>query len=294
MIFVIFLLLLSACSLDKESIENEKESEQWWPNENGPWNGDLVLAYSEDGFTFTQGERLTQYAGVPNLLYTSQGKLIATFQYFSREDESMYDVIAYSVSEDEGKTWSDVEAITIEGLPEGRDKKPMDPTIVETENGGLRLYFTYHGKKDAYARLRSAYTSDGDISSNFIYEEGETPDTHKGILDPAVVYFNGLWHHYTWDMDSDMNYHSTSTDGVNFTLEENIEGMDMDFLGQVVVVDDGLRFYGTGMGVKSAFSNDGYTWEMEDGNRFIGADPGVAQLADGSYIMLYTSANFNA
>ncbi len=285
-------------SLDIDSTSESSSSEQWWPDSNGAWSGNLILAYSDDGLTFTEGERLIQYGGVPNLLYTSKGQLIATYQYFSREDESLYDVIAYSVSEDEGETWSDPQKINFEELPEGRTTatsttKPMDPTLVETEDGGLRLYFTYHGLKDEYARLASVYSEDGDISSSFVYDNGETPDIHKGILDPAVVYFNGLWHHYTWDMDSSDNYHSTSEDGINFELQENIEGLDMDFLGQVIVVDDGLRFYGTGNGITTAISEEGYTWEIEKEDALKGADPGVAQLEDGSYLMLYTSANFN-
>ena len=280
----------------------DSSSDQWWPDSQGAWSGNLILATSNDGMTFTQGERLIEYGGVPNLLYTSQGELIATYQYFSREDESLYDVIAYSVSTDGGKTWTDPERINFEGLPDATvgNKQGLfvthavDPTLVETSEGSLRLYFTYQEPENGEPHLASALASDGDISSTFVYEEGERPILDDSpMLDPAVVSFNGLWHHYSWSMDSDSNYHSTSEDGVNFELQDNIE-LPMDFLGEVIAADGGLRFYGSGQGgVVSAFSEDGYTWEMEDGSRIQGADPGVAQLSDGSYIMLYTSMNFN-
>ncbi len=37
------------------------------------------------------------------------------------------------------------------------------------------------------------------------------------------------------------------------------------------------------------FSTDGYDWTIEEGQRVQGADPGVARLPDGSYIMIYTN-----
>lgn len=278
------------------------EAGSWVPSSNGAWSGSIILASSDDGLTFTQGETLVDYAGVPNLLLTSDGTLIASYQYFSREDYDMYDVIAYSVSEDQGKTWTDPEKISFEGLPipttgtkEGMFvTKAVDPTLVETSDGALRLYFTYQEKDEEQPHLASALASDGNIASTFVYEEGERPILDDApMLDPAVVYFDGLWHHYSWNEDSEDNYHSLSEDGINFELQDNIEDVGMEFLGQVIAVDGGLRFYGTKNGISSAFSEDGFTWEKEDGSRMMGADPGVVELEDGSYLMLYTSSNFN-
>jgi len=43
------------------------------------------------------------------------------------------------------------------------------------------------------------------------------------------------------------------------SIEETID-LPMDFLGQVIPMDDGLRFYGTGPeGVVTAFSTNGYS-----------------------------------
>ncbi|NBS41215.1 hypothetical protein EBS80_00965, partial [bacterium] len=87
--------------------------------------------------------------------------------------------------------------------------------------------------------------------------------------------------------------HSTSSDGLTFALSDDIS-LPMDFLGQVVPVGEGLRFYGTGQGsVVSASSADGETWTMDAGSRAPGADPAVSMLDDGTYLMVYTAANFN-
>lgn len=268
----------------------------WIPDTRGPWDGAIYQATSKDGLVFTGKTLVLDQAGVPNLLRMPSGELILTYQYFSSESESLFDVIAYSTSTDDGATWSATKAITFSGLPTpaGAKLKPMDPDLVRTEDGSLRLYFTYHAKGKKSAELYSAVAADGNIASTFVVNT--TPAlsvSGKNLLDPSVVLFGGLWHHYTWQDGSDNNYHSTSTDGVTFTLKDEIS-LPMDFLGQVIPSGSGLRYYGTGKGsVVSAYSSDGYTWTMDAGSRAQGADPGVQQISDSSYIMIYTAANFN-
>lgn len=281
--------------LEEKNIAENEEPGSWVPDTKGPWDGSLYVATSSDGLTFDKGIFVINQSGVPNLLKQDDGTLILLSQYFSYEDKDMFDAIVYSVSEDNGKTWTAPHKITFEGLPAPLDdqKKPMDPTLVKTEDDSLRLYFTYHAKGAKKPALYSATAADGDITSSFVVEETPALSVDGNLLDPAVVFFDGSWHHYTWQMESDENYHSLSDDGLSFSLEENIN-LPMDFLGQVIAVDGGLRFYGTGKGgVVSAFSSDGYTWEIDDGTRIQGADPGIQQLGDGTYVMVYTSMNFN-
>lgn len=105
--------------------------------------------------------------------------------------------------------------------------------------------------------------------------------------------FKNIWHHYTVQHGEEFenepgqkqsSIHSISEDGLNFQLVEEID-IGMQFLGNVIEDDDGLRFYN---GNLSAFSTDGYTWTIDEGTRVDGADPGVAKLPDGSYLMIYT------
>ncbi len=302
-------LLLTACSTQTEEIvgtapvvtdEPSSPTEPTPPdvdlsNPNGPWNGGIYMATSTDGVSFAGRDLVVDRAGVPNLLLRENGDLILTYQYFSETDGTMFDVIAYSVSEDDGATWTEPLAVELEGVPasaEG-DKKPMDPTLVETEDGALRLYFTYHGKNDKTANLYSATAEDGDISSTFVVNQTPALSVGENLLDPSVVYFDGLWHHYSWQDRSDDNYHTVSEDGLTFTREDDIT-LPMDFLGQVIPFENGLMFYGTGpKGVVYAYSEDGYDWEMGEKELVLGADPGVAELATGSYVMIFTSRNFN-
>ncbi len=325
------ILLLFGCSQEVERqgalSDSNSESEtsssssdgstpSWVPDQpsNGPWKSNLYMATSDDGLTFSGKEFMLEHVGVPNLLLTSSGELIASYQYFSYDNEDLFGVIAYSLSEDDGKTWADPVAVTIEGLPEATTSTPsgpgevtvtqaVDPTLVELSDGSLRFYFTYQeeGKDQPYPA--SAINTDGDIAGIFVYEGPSlNSSVDFALLDPSVVYFNGLWHYYTWNVaqagiggsepvtyqEEYDNYHGTSEDGLTFMLEDPVT-LYMGFLGEVIAVDGGLRFYGTGQGgVVSAFSEDGYTWEMEDGSRIQGADPGVAQLEDGTFVMIFT------
>jgi hypothetical protein len=257
----------------------------------GPWFDFLSIAYSEDGLNFSNEKQFLEHAGVAHLMQDSSGMLIATFQYFSFMNKNMFDVIAYSTSDDEGGTWSSVKPVTITDLGEGAN--PCDPTLVELEDGKLRLYFTYQQRGEEYPQLFSAI---GDSIDSEFLSEGQQLLTDEIILDPAVVYFKGKWHHYTvkhgteFDAEPSANLvsvHSVSDDGLAFKLVDEIK-LDMQFLGDVIIDEGGLRFYG---GQKSAFSEDGYTWTLEDGMRFDGADPGVVKLSDGSYIAIYTKVN---
>lgn len=271
----------------------------WVPNTKGPWDGAIYATTSTDGLEFTGQQLLFSQAGVPNLLRLADNTLILTYQYFSSTNEDMFDVITYSISEDNGVTWSDTTKVTFENLPSPLDpaKHPMDPTLVQLSDGRLRLYFTYHAKGNKTAALYSATTADDQITSPFVTHA--TPAlvvNEANLLDPAVVYFNGLWHHYSWSMDSENNYHSTSSDGVNFTRQADVSlNQSMDFLGQVIQINRFLRFYGTGgSGIISAVSEDANQWQAEPGTRVPqGADPAVQQLPDSSYLMVYTSMNFN-
>ncbi len=257
----------------------------------GPWFESLYIAKSDDGLNFSGEKLFLEHSGVANLIMTKDKKLIATFQYFSYKNEEMFDVIAYATSDDFGKKWSPVRKIMIKDTGEGAN--PVDPTLVELDEGRFRLYFTFQQRGEKYPQLFSAI---GDSMSSEFLSEGQQLSTDEIVLDPAVVYFKGKWHHYTIKQEENlesepspnpMGIHSTSKTGLNFKLEEEID-IGMRFLGDVIEDDGGLRFYN---GMDSAFSNDGYNWTKDDGTRVDGADPGVVKLPDGTYLMIYTRMN---
>lgn len=291
-LFLLTALLLTNCSTPPET--TSPTADTWTPDTEGPWDGAIYMATSENGLQFNGRDLVLERAGVPNLLKLEDGSLVLLYQYFSDTSEDLFDAIAYSTSTDNGKTWTETQAINFTDLPAPIEvsRKPMDPTLVQLEDGTLRLYFTYHAKGNQTAGLYSATSETSNIDSTFVVNPNPALLTDENLLDPALVFFNGVWNHYSWKMESDDNYHSTSQDGLTFTLQDDIS-LPMDFLGQVIPFEDGLRFYGTGEGVTTAFSNDGFTWQIDGSNLVQGADPAVQELDDGTYLMVYTSINFN-
>ena len=65
------------------------------------------------------------------------GTLMTIFVYFEKE-ESEIEEIGMLYSEDNGKTWSDIIILTIDGA-EGH--VPVDPSIIQLEDGSLVLYY---------------------------------------------------------------------------------------------------------------------------------------------------------
>lgn len=263
------------------------ETPSWVPQgiNHPPWEGSIYLASSSDGLTFTDEKFFVQHAGVPNLLLTQENKVVATFQYFSYEDEDFFEVIGYTVSEDNGETWSKVRAIQLEERY-NRGSKPVDPTLVQLEDGRFRLYYTYHEPGTPYAAM---YSSSSTKLDGIFEDEGKQLEVEGMLLDPAVVYYNGVWHHYTINHDGPDTIHSTSEDGLGFIVQDSIES-DYQFLGDAIENEGKLRFYGTGQGIVVAESEDGYTFTKIKENAVDGADPGIVKLPEGGYLIVYTKA----
>ncbi len=155
-----------------------------------PWEGSIYLARSDDGESSTGERFFIQHAGVPNLLLTQDNLIVATFQYFSYTDQTMFDRIAYTVSEDFGDTWSQVKLIKL-GERYTKGSTPVDPTLVQLENGRYRLYFTFQEPGTQYPSLYSSISTSLD---GVFVDEGLQLSTNSMLLDPAVVYFDGQWH----------------------------------------------------------------------------------------------------
>ncbi len=273
------------------------EAPDYVPDFDGPWETSLHLACSDDGLNWTVGPRVIQRADVPHLLRVEDGRLLATFQYFSYTDPDHFNVFFSSTSSDGGKTWTEATAVEMEGLPAPSEDVadnqpvpvPLDPTLVQLSDGRLRLYFTYWAEGDDWLGLHSAVADE--VGGVFAYEAGPLLDLDAELRDPSVVWHDGRWHHFaqvaTAEDMGKRNYHSTSSDGVHFSREEDVV-LDIMMLGNAVSVDGGLRFYGSNrVDMITAFTEDGFDWELEDGIRVEGSgDPGVAELDDGWLMIL--------
>ncbi len=293
--FLFLVLLAAGCGSDGGGTDAPATSNtgipSWIPeNSQGePWLGNLVISTSENGLDFENETLLLEHAGVPSLVRSESGKLIATYQYFSYEDEAMFDVIAFSISENDGDSWTGPFPVVFDKVPptEG-ESRLVDPALVELEDGSLRLYFTIH--PDGMENAHPASALAGSIDGVFEYEGPCIEYAGVNLLDPTVIFFEGTWHYFTPKPGAYglVNLHGTSTDGRTFQWESEI-AIEMNMLGNPVLMDGGIRFYGTGPGgALSAFSHDGFNWTLDEGARSKGFDPAAAQRADGSTILITT------
>lgn len=255
----------------------------------GPWQQSLHWATSLDGKTFEDQGVFVHHAGVPHLFITTDQRLIATFQYFSPQEKNLFDTILYTVSTDNGQTWSQATTFKQQGFPRG--PAPADPFLVQQADGRIRFYFTFETAGDRGPQLYSALAED--IDKVFVFE-GRQLQVPEGILDPVIIKFQDTWHHFTSYHREGVtgtfrNFHSISADGTNFAPEDDIKtGINM--LGDVIEDGGRLVFYGDdGDGIiTTAISADGYDWELGSSTGLGGADPGIAKLPDGSYYLIYT------
>lgn len=252
------------------------------PETRGPWDNDLMIAWSKDGLEFkTQPGVLVPRAHVPCLAQDKTGRIIALFQWFPLEPRESFDRIAACFSSNNGKTWTKPKTIPITGIP-GRHVRPCDPALAVLPDGRLRLYFTCDLRDGRGPVCLSALSEDG---LNYECESGIRFSAEGGVLDPTVVRIGERWHYFApGSHGTNRNYHAVSTDGLKFERAEDILLRDFKMLGGAVAVEGGCRFYD---GLRSAFSPDAYGWKIEPGNRLPGPDPGIVRLKDGNFLAVY-------
>lgn len=242
-------------------------------------------------------------AGVASVVYLQSGDLLAAFQWFPLVKES-FDKIAVSRSKDKGKTWSPPVTAQISGTGV-EECAPFDPTLVELEDGRIRLYITRNASHDfskSIPHIGSAISTDG---QNFTIEPGmRFAIAGEPVIDCAAARLGGIWHLISPIQAPKGNlqrpdpsaitgkaYHATSTDGLNFTRVADLAiPLQGSWLGTLVATDGNLRFYGTGRGgIWCARSSDGEKWIVDKQTISIrGADPGVALLPSGEMLIVAT------
>lgn len=263
----------------------------------GPWDLNLVLLKSADGLRWQEKGLFIERAGVPTVIQNRQGRIFVLFQWFPEGNVEAFDRIACASSSDQGETWSAPESIVVEGMPRTL-RRPFDPTLVELENGRYRLYFTSHEVKAAgelriqdaiWPGIHSAVSED---CLQFKYEPGvRFAIDSEMVIDGAAVYWNGEWHLFAPIQGTPGGaYHATSKDGLTFERQPDLH-LDTrgSWLGCVVPIPSGLRFYGSGRGGWCADSLDAKSWRLlADTLRPTGMDPGVVRLKDESWMMVAT------
>lgn len=259
----------------------------------GPWNNDLEISYSSDGSTFNSTAVLVEGGGVPTMTQLPDGNLILMFQWFP--DTEWFDYPAVMTSSDNGQTWTDPTPMVLQNYPAAYSN-PFDPTLVLTEEGKVRMYFTMNPvvKKGSFdTQIRSAISEDG---LTYEFEEGIrfTDSDHDLTRDAVAIQIEDTWHLYSPDHEEiGRSNHGISTDGLNFTEEADIyDSQQFNWLGNVIHTTDGIRFYGTWSGeVAYITTTDGFNWSGPIQTNVLGADPAIVQVQDGSYVIVSTTVN---
>lgn len=269
------------------------------PPSTGPWERDLWITRSTDGTQFEPATVLTERAGVPCVIQEKTGRYLAVFQWFplDTEHQAYFDRVAVMISED-GQTWSAPQPIHIQGFPSNL-QRPYDPTLVLLPDGRFRLYYTSHplappGGEMPVSAMYSAISSDG---IQYQFEEGIRFGVEgKRLFDCAVLQFGQQWHMYLpAGRPEDGAFHAISTDGLHFTQAATIPSVNgVNWTGNLVAVQNGMRFYGTtsGRGSWWSFSEDGFQWTTPTFTNTMGGDPGVVTKGN-QLTMIYVGPDTN-
>ncbi len=257
----------------------------------GPWNNDLKLRLSDDKKPFGSEGTFVRAAGVPSLTRTSKGRLLAAFQWFPSDNQTAWDRVALSWSDDAGKKWSSPKSAVFKGLPEGY-LRPFDPTVTLTEDGRIRMFFTSNtsGSRmlDDTTAIYSAISGDGET---YTFEPGARFAVKgRRAIDAAVVKLGKTWHLVVpIGSPEEGAYHATSSDGLKFDRQADIPSVGRaNWTGNLVTAGPGMCFYGCGeSGLWWSYSTDGKKWTDPTYLNIMGGDPAVANGAKGRVVLLY-------
>lgn len=272
---------------DSAKTTTDSNQYNWSTMDDGPYNDKISYATSTDLVNWTdQKTILAEHASVPDVLLKDS----TLYVYFVDVSyDGVKEQIGLLKSTDQGKTWGEKQIINIKGLG---NKAAVDPTPILLDDGRLRLY---------YLDLNATRTADRSqaLENNTIYSAISTDGTnfteesavfkYKGIFDPSVVKVADVWHLYVGTDDQKV-LSATSSDGTKFEYE----GVAVTGGAIPDVYFDGTKYWLFTGNMEIYTSLDGKTF-TKTGNRFdagkLTADPGVAKLADNSYLMVYKTSD---
>ncbi|EKD23172.1 MAG: hypothetical protein ACD_83C00018G0002 [uncultured bacterium] len=264
--------------LDRPKQDSEQQY-NWSTMQQGPYKDKISWATSSNLLKWTdQKTILAEHASVPDVI-TKDGTL---FVYFvDVATDGVAEKIGLIKSTDSGQTWSNKVNISITGLD---NKVAVDPAPFLMSDGRIRLYYfdiSTTTRGTTKNTIYSAMSSDG---VNFTEEAGGR-FTYPDIYDPDVIKVGQIWRMYVGTGDQKV-LTASSTDGLTFTYE----GVAATGGAIPNIIQKNNTYYLFTGGIDIWTSSNGKTF-TKTSNRFdagkLTADPGVAQLNDGSYLMVY-------
>lgn len=253
--------------------------------QDGPWNHRVLIATSADGLQWTVSPRtLAEKASVPELFLDPQGRPVVLFVDASGERETIG-----ALRRDADGAWQRVAA----------NLREVDPNVVRLADGSYRAYV-----KSGVDGAMAAYASPDGLNWSTLGEVFRD-QRFRNATDPDVFETPGEW--VMLVSVGPRMVRCTSADGLRFTTD----GTVIDLGGAVsdtVRVPGGWRTYfhvnpdprtGSRMRIRSAFTADGKSWRVEEGDRVVAppagpaafgvGDPAAAQMPDGTWMMALKS-----
>jgi len=284
LVLILFIFLfLGSCSVDEENVV-------------GPYFDSIYFGSESNNVWMTDSEIINigfieEHASVPDLIMLTQdignyknGDLMTYFV----DASSGIEEIGIKSSSDLGVSWSKKKNADISKI---EDMRPVDPSIVQLEDGSLRLYF-YDFKNNLNQDLSNIYSAKSYDGINFELEQKVFSYNH--ITDPEVIYFNGKWFMYLANNGNVLL--AVSEDGLNFEVYQDVV-IDCSIPG--AFVDNGVYLYCNNYaGVNEFFSSDGYNFVLNSVvikstmGEIIG-DSGPAMLSNGNKAMVLKVVNLN-
>lgn len=192
---------------------------------------------------------------------------------------------AYITFSQDGKTWKEAGHIS---LSEKSNKGgAVDPSIVQLEDGTLRLYFfgseITSGDPAKHPGKHKVYSAKSSNGVNFIIEGVSFED--EKLTDPEVIYFQNKYFMY-YSVGATIKL-ATSSDGLKFTAV-NITGGDVGGVpGALALDNNGIRLFGCKGGIQMAFASNGINFKPDGMIDIKACDPAAVKLSDGRYALLY-------
>lgn len=252
--------------------------------QDGPWNHRVLLATSGDGLKWAvQPQALAEKASVPELFLSPEGKPTVLFVDASGAVETV------GAMQRGPAGWVRV----------ATNLREVDPNVVRLKDGSYRAYVKagLQGAMAAYASGDGLnWTLVGEVFRDVRYPNATDPDVFETADGWVMLVSLGA-----------KMLRCTSADGLKFETD----GTVLELGGSVsdtVQVEGGWRTYfhvngnlalGTKIKIRSAFTRDGKTWEVEEGDRVVApetgpaalgvADPAPVRMADGTWLMAIKS-----
>lgn len=294
--------------LSVNDFETPTDFDWGWENK-GPYEMQLLSARSTDGVKWTRtNQNISKQANTPNMVVTEDG--IVYLYYTGGNIAGKEQAIAAAVSQDNGTSWV-YKNVTISG---GTIlSTPGDPDVVIKEDGTFRLYFTAQVKGRSKPGIYYADSTDG---LEFTYGGEALNKEDSMIMDSSTFFWKDMWYMFTLDGFDAAHVFASSKNGDNFTFlkKEKIgenEAINYFLSNEIIGTDGVLRAYGFDLRkngeIRSATSENGVSWKdegivhlsLDEGTQndtinwndesYYLKDPAVAQLQDGSFLMVYVT-----